>query len=57
MPPYIQNKDDFDIERTMDKELLRAREAADFMPVTALAAGWNCSERVDRGMQRLVTIQ
>lgn len=41
----------------MDKELLRAREAADFLSVTALAAGWNCTPRVDRGMQRLVTIQ
>jgi hypothetical protein len=41
----------------MDKELLHARGAADFLSVTALAAGWNCTARVDRGMQRLVTIQ
>lgn len=36
MPPYRQNKDDFDIKRTMDKELLRVGEAADFLSVTGV---------------------
>lgn len=49
--PFIHNTDHFDIERTMDKELLHARGAADFLSVTALAAGWNCTGRVDRGDQ------
>ncbi|HEV8620498.1 MAG TPA: hypothetical protein VGQ79_05675 [Nitrospiraceae bacterium] len=57
MPPYRQNKDDFDIKRTMDKELLRVGEAADFLSVTALVSGWNCTARVDCGQQRLTTIQ
>ncbi|HMI39592.1 MAG TPA: hypothetical protein VK500_06785 [Nitrospiraceae bacterium] len=41
----------------MDKEFLRVRETADFLSVTALAAGWNCTARVDCGKQRLTTIQ
>ena len=41
----------------MDKTLLRVREATDFLSVTALAAGWNCTVRLDRGKQRLTTIQ
>jgi len=41
----------------MDKELLRVRETADFLSVTALAAGWNCTARVDCGKQKLTTIQ
>jgi len=41
----------------MDKALLRVREAADFLSVTALAAGWNCAARADCGKQRLTTIQ
>lgn len=41
----------------MDKALLRVRKAADFLAVTALAAGWNCTARVDCGKQRLATIQ
>ena len=57
MPPYRQNKDDFDIKRTMDKELLRVGEAADFLSVTVLAAGWNCTAQVDCGKQKLTTIQ
>jgi hypothetical protein len=36
MPPYRQNKDDFDIKRTMDKELLRVGEAADFLSMTGV---------------------
>ena len=41
----------------MDKALLRVGEAADFLSVTALAASWNCTARVDCGKQRLTTIQ
>jgi hypothetical protein len=41
----------------MDKELLRVRETADVLSVTTLAAGWNCTARVDCGKQRLTTIQ
>ena len=41
----------------MDKALLRVGEAADFLSVTAIGSGWNCTPRVDCGMQRLVTIQ
>ncbi|HMF86310.1 MAG TPA: hypothetical protein VK598_08155, partial [Nitrospiraceae bacterium] len=55
--PCIHYTDHFDIERTMDNDLLRAREAADFLSVTALAAGWNCTARVDCGKQKLTTIQ
>ena len=57
MPPYRQNKDDFDIKRTMDKELSRVGEAADFLSVTALVSGWNYTARVDCGQQMLATIQ
>ena len=41
----------------MDNDLLRVRKTADFLPVTALAAGWNCRVLVDCGNQRLTTIQ
>jgi hypothetical protein len=41
----------------MDKALLRVREAADFLSVTAFTSGRNCTARVDRGMQSLATIQ
>lgn len=41
----------------MDKTLLRVREAADFLSVTALAAGCNCTAQVDCGKQRLMPIQ
>jgi hypothetical protein len=41
----------------MDKALLRVGEAADFLSVTALASGWNCTARGDCGKQRLTTIQ
>jgi hypothetical protein len=41
----------------MDKALMRVREGADFFSVTAVASGWNCTARVDRGEQRPVTIQ
>ena len=33
----------------MDKALLRVGEAVDFLSVTAVVLGWNCSARVDRG--------
>jgi len=41
----------------MDKEHLRVREAADYLSVTALTSGWNCTARVDCGKQSLATIQ
>jgi hypothetical protein len=41
----------------MDKTLLRVGETADFLSVTVLVAGWNCTARVDCGKQRLTTIQ
>jgi hypothetical protein len=39
----------------MDKALLRVGEAADFLSVTAVASGWSCLARVDRGEGKLVT--
>ena len=41
----------------MAKAPLRVGEAADFLSVTALVAGWNCTARVNCGKQRLTTIQ